>query len=343
VCPSHVPFGRMMERARAQIEPQRGPAERAVRTIGLDWMLSRNWALTAATALAPLAKPFLPRRMSRLVPRVPLRELLRPLPRVTEPVGTERGTVALLSGCVQDRWYRSVNRATIRVLARNGWRVVVPRDQTCCGALSAHYGHLGASRKMARRNVRAFGRSSEPIDHVVSNAAGCGAHLKEYGDLLGGDARAEDLAHATRDVMELLAEEGFESPPGGFKRPTRIAYHDACHALRAQGIFRQPRDVLASIPGLELVEIKNGDRCCGAAGLYNVLQPEMSGQLARDKVESIVASGAPIVATANPGCAMQLGSALRESGARVRVLHPVELLDRAYRASHRKNPAGGGR
>jgi glycolate oxidase iron-sulfur subunit len=339
VCPSHVPFGRMMERARAQIEPRRGPAERAVRTIGLDWMLSRNWALTAATALAPLAKPFLPLRMARLVPRVPLRELVRPLPRVTEPSGPKRGTVALLSGCVQDRWYRSVNRATIRVLARNGWRVVVPRNQSCCGALSAHYGHLDASRKLARRNVRSFGRTREPIDHVVSNAAGCGAHLKEYGELLGGDAAAADLANATRDVMELLAEEGFEPPAAGFNGARRVAYHDACHALRAQGIFRQPREVLGSIPDLELVEIRNGDRCCGAAGLYNVLEPEMSGQLAQDKVEAIVESGAPTVATANPGCAMQLGSALRDSGAHVRVLHPVELLDRAYRASRDKGGA----
>ncbi|MDP9295518.1 MAG: (Fe-S)-binding protein [Actinomycetota bacterium] len=337
VCPSHVPFGRMMERARAQIEPRRGPAERAVRTIGLDWMLSRNWALTATAALAPLAKPFLPRRMARLVPRAPLRELVRPLPRLTEPRSVKRGTVALLSGCVQDRWYRSVNRATIRVLARNGWRVIVPRDQSCCGALSAHYGHLDASRKLARRNVRSFGRTRDPVDHVVTNAAGCGAHLKEYGELLGGDAAAKHLAHATRDVMELLAEEGFEPPAAGFRGPRRVAYHDACHALRAQGIFRQPREVLGSIPDLELVEIRNGDRCCGAAGLYNVLQPEMSGQLAQDKVEAIAESGAPTVATANPGCAMQLGSALRDSGSRVRVLHPVELLDRAYRASRKEN------
>jgi glycolate oxidase iron-sulfur subunit len=328
VCPSHVPFGRMMEGARAQIEPERPAPERLARTAGLDWLLSRSWALTVAAALGPLAKPLLPKRMSRLVPRTSLRELARPLPRVTEPRGAEKGTVALLSGCVQDRWYRPVNRATIRVLARNGWRVVVPKEQACCGALSAHYGHLDGARKLARTNLRAFGR----VDHVVSNAAGCGAHLKEYGHLLEGDDAAADLSRRTRDAIELLADEGFEPPAHGFGEVT-VAYHDACHALRAQGIFREPRQVLSAIPGLRVVELHNGDRCCGAAGLYNVLEPELSGALARDKVDAIGETDARLLATANPGCAMQLAAALREAGRPVRVVHPIELLDRAYRAS----------
>jgi glycolate oxidase iron-sulfur subunit len=329
VCPSHVPFGRMMERARAQIEPDRGAPTRVLRTAGLDWTLSRNWAITAAAAFGPVVRPLLPKRMARLVPRVRLRELLRPLPAVTEPRGTRRGTVALLSGCVQDRWFRPVNRATIRVLGRNGWRVLVPREQACCGALSAHYGHLDASRRLARRNVRVFG---DGVDHVVSNAAGCGAHLKQYGELLEDDS-AELLSRGARDVLELLADEGFEPPAESSGSVSRVAYQDACHALRAQGIFRQPRDVLGSIPGLELAEIRNGDRCCGAAGLYNVLQPEMSRELARDKVHAIAETGVATVATANPGCAMQLAAALREAGAHVRVVHPVELLDAAYRRS----------
>jgi glycolate oxidase iron-sulfur subunit len=329
VCPSHVPFGRMMEGARAQIEPERPATERLARTAGLDWLLSRNWALTAAAALGPLAKPFLPNRMSRLMPRTSLRDLARPLPRVTQPSGALKGTVALLSGCVQDRWYRPINRATVRVLSRNGWRVVVPRNQGCCGALSAHYGHLDAARTLARRNLEAF----EGADHVVSNAAGCGAHLKEYGHLLQsdqGDARAEELAARTRDAIELLTQEGFEAPAEGFG-DRAIAYHDACHALRAQGIFREPREVLSAIPGLRVVELRNGDRCCGAAGLYNVLEPELSGELATDKVDAISESGVGVVATANPGCAMQLMASLRDAGRRVRVVHPIEVLDRAYR------------
>jgi glycolate oxidase iron-sulfur subunit len=338
VCPSHVPFGRMMEGARAQIEPERPVTQRLARTAGLDWLLSRNWALTAAAAFGPLAKPFLPKRMSRLVPGTRLRELARPLPRVTERRGASKGTVALLSGCVQNRWYRPVNRATVRVLARNGWRVVVPRNQGCCGALSAHHGHIDAARKLARRNLDAFAGA----DHVVSNAAGCGAHLKEYDHLLQGDARAEELSARMRDAIELLTEEGFEPPTRGFGDRT-IAYHDACHALRAQGIFREPREVLSAIPGLSVVELRNGDRCCGAAGLYNVLEPELSGELARDKAGAISESGVAVVATANPGCAMQLTVALREAGARVRVVHPIELLDRAYRASDARSRRDGDR
>jgi glycolate oxidase iron-sulfur subunit len=334
VCPSHVPFGRMMEGARAQIEPERSTPERVARAAGLDWLLSRNWALTAAAALAPLAKPFLPRRMARLVPRTSLSELARPLPRVTEPRGRAKGTVALLSGCVQDRWYRPVNRATIRVLARNGWRVVVPRGQACCGALSAHYGHLDAARELARRDLDAFAGA----DRIVSNAAGCGAHLKEYGHLLQDDRRGEQLASRTRDAIELLAEDGFEAPSRGFGDRT-IAYHDACHALRAQGIYREPREVLSAIPGLAVIDLVNGDRCCGAAGLYNVLEPELSGELAGDKVDAIRGAGVRVVATANPGCAMQLATALREAELRVRVVHPVEILDAAYRSSD----AGGRR
>jgi glycolate oxidase iron-sulfur subunit len=275
------------------------------------------------------------------VPRTSLRELARPLPRVTQPSGALKGTVALLSGCVQDRWYRPINRATVRVLARNGWRVVVPRNQGCCGALSAHYGHLDTARKLARKNLDAF----DGADHVVSNAAGCGAHLKEYDHLLQGDQgdpRAEELAARTRDAIELLSEEGFESPAVGFGDRT-IAYHDACHALRAQGIFREPREVLSAIPGLRVVELRNGDRCCGAAGLYNVLEPELSGELARDKVDAISESGVRVVATANPGCAMQLTSALDDAGRRVRIVHPIELLDRAYRASDARRRRGGRR
>src|SRR3954452_17960042 len=273
--------------------------------------------------------------MSRLIPRASLGQLARPLPRVTEPSGALKGTVALLSGCVQDRWYRPVNRATVRVLARNGWRVVVPRNQGCCGALSAHYGRLDAARKLARKNLDAFGAA----DHVVSNAAGCGAHLKEYDHLLDGDARAGRLATRARDAIELLTEEGFESPAVGFGNRT-IAYHDACHALRAQGIFREPRVVLAAIPGLHVVELRTGDRCCGAAGLYNVLEPELSDELAKDKVDAISDSGVAVVATANPGCAMQLTAALRNADRRVRVVHPIQLLDRAYEIGDRTRRRG---
>jgi glycolate dehydrogenase iron-sulfur subunit len=325
VCPSHVPFGRMMERARVQIEPLRTRRERFLRWVGLDVVLPRQWMLAAATTLTPLARPLLPKGVRALIPNA---NRGRHLPRVTEPpAGTEaRGTVAVLAGCVQDQWYRDVNHATIRVLARNGWRVVVPRGQTCCGALQAHYGRLDTSRRLARRNLAAF----EGIDHLVVNAAGCGAHLKEIGELLDGDVGAAALGARVSDLMEFLDEHGVEPPVAG-AGVKHVAYHDACHALRAQLIHAQPRRVLRSIPGLELVELDNGDRCCGAAGLYNVLQPELSSDLRAQKTEAIVASGASVVASANPGCSMQLVAGLRERGASVEVVHPVELLDRAYR------------
>lgn len=326
-CPSHVPFGRMMERARVQIEPLRTRRDRFLRWLGFEVALPRKLLLTLVAALAPLARPFLSKRVRGLVPRTALRELVRRLPRATDAAGDARGTVAMLSGCVQDRWYRPVNRATIRVLSRNGWRVAVPRSQVCCGALQAHYGHLDTSRKLARKNLRAF----EGIDWIVVNAAGCGAHMKEYGELLGGDPGAEAFSHKVRDLMEFLHEQGIE-PPTNRAGMDRVAYHDACHALRAQRIREQPRAILEQVPDLQIVEIENGDRCCGAAGLYNVLEPEMSDQLSKQKADAIASTGARVVASANPGCSMQISAGLRTLGRDMEVLHPVEILDRAYRA-----------
>jgi len=218
-----------------------------------------------------------------------------------------------------------VNRATLRVLARNGWRVRVPRGQRCCGALAAHNGRLDSARRLARRNARAF----VGADVVVVNAAGCGAHMKAYADL------DETAALPVRDLMEFLHDEVLAAEPGSLP-PTRIAYHDACHAVRAQGIRAQPRAVLGRIPGVDLVEIPRGDRCCGAAGLYNMTEPEMSGRLMRDKAEAVASTGASVVASANPGCSMQLAAGLimlEGDARRIEVVHPIELLDRAYGAA----------
>jgi glycolate oxidase iron-sulfur subunit len=327
VCPSHVPFGRMMERARAQVEPQRPARERLLRRLALDLVLPRPWLIHLVAASAPIGRPLMPKRLRALVPKVRPPRRRAALPEVIEPnagVGA-RGTVAVLAGCVQDRWYRPVNEATIRVLARNGWRVIVPRDQVCCGALAAHYGHLQTSRSLARANVRAFAS----VDRILVNAAGCGAHMKEYGDLLAENRSAAAAAGRVRDLMEFLDETGIEDPPHGTD-VARVAYADPCHALRAQGIRTQPRELLRRIPGLEVVDVADGDRCCGAAGLYNVLEPEMSGQLLRLKVDAVRRTGASAVAAANPGCMMQLAAGLREHSPRIDVVHPVELLDRAY-------------
>ena len=323
VCPSRVPFGRVMERARVQIEPLRSRRERSVRWLGLDVVLRRPSLTTLAAGLRPLGSIFLSKRTRALVPRATLGGRVR---RVTEPDGEPRGTVALLLGCAQDRWYRQVNRATVRVLARNGWRVVVPRGQGCCGALHAHHGRLDTARDLTGRNVRAFAEA----EAVIVNAAGCGAHLEEAGDLLGTD-EARAFGSKVHDLMGFLHEEGIEPPLAG-AGVERVAYHDACHALRVQHVREQPRALLRTIPGLEVIEIPAGDRCCGAAGLYAVTEPETADDLMRRKAESVVSTGAPVVASANPGCTMQLNAGLRALGAEIQVLHPVEILDRAYAA-----------
>jgi glycolate oxidase iron-sulfur subunit len=233
---------------------------------------------------------------------------------------------------VQDRWFHEVNLATIRVLARNGWRVVVPRAQRCCGALAAHNGRLDTARTLARRNAKAFAG----VDHVIVNSAGCGAHMQDYGELVDGTALP------VHDVMAFLDEFGLlETPTAPLAEP-RVAYHDACHALRAQGIRSQPRSVLRRIPDTQIVELEHGDRCCGAAGLYNVLEPEMSGALMRQKAEAVRDSGARVVASANPGCTMQIAAGLRDLGVEVEVVHPVELLDRAYRGTSEAEPTPAG-
>jgi glycolate oxidase iron-sulfur subunit len=313
VCPSHVPFGRMMEAAREQVEPLRSRRTRLARWLGLEVALPRRKLLWLAAALQPVARPFLPRRVRAMVPG--RSALLRRLPAVTPAVGEERGSVAVLSGCVQDRWFREVNLATIRVLARNGWRVTVPRAQVCCGALSAHNGRLSTARALAGRNAQAFAGE----EYVIVNSAGCAAHMA---DAIGDDALP------VRDLMAFLAEEGLREEPGELR--ATVAYHDACHALRVLKVHDQPRTLLRRIPGLEVVDLANGDRCCGAAGLYNVMQPEMSGELRRQKAEAVEASGATIVASANPGCTMQLVAGLGELDVTLEVLHPVQLLDRAY-------------
>ena len=245
VCPSHVPFGRMVERARVQVEPLRSRRSRFLRWLGLDVALPRKKLLWLAAAVQPLARLALPERIRALTPK--RSALFRRLPRETPPVGEERGTVALLSGCVQDRWFRGVNLATIRVLARNGWRVVVPRAQVCCGALAAHNGRLDTARELAERNLRAFAG----VDVVVTNAAGCGAHLQQLGDLIPTDA-ARAFSTKVRDVMELLHDEGLSDPPAGRPGFERVAYHDACHALRVQHLREQPRALLRTIEGVQV-------------------------------------------------------------------------------------------
>jgi glycolate oxidase iron-sulfur subunit len=262
-----------------------------------------------------------------LLPTIPLPEERQPLPEVTPAAGPRVGRIGLLTGCVQRFLLPHVNRATARVLAAAGYEVMTPRGQGCCGALHIHAGRLDEGRSLARDLIRTFEESG--VDAVVANAAGCGAVMKAYGDLLRKDAawrgRAQAFSASVRDVSQVLAGISWN----GRLRPVSLTatYHDACHLAHAQRIRTEPRTVLQQIPGLRLVELTDSDFCCGSAGIYNLLQAEMAGELLQRKLERIRDAGAEVVATGNIGCLLQIGRGLRQAGLPARAVHPVELLD----------------
>lgn len=320
-CPSGVPFGRMIEAARAQVEPIRPARVRGVRRLALAWVMPRPWAVRAmglglALTQALRLERLLPSRMRDGAPRVSLRELVRPVPR-TLGAGP---TAGVLRGCVMDVAFRPVQRATMAAVAASGHRAVMPAGGGCCGALAMHNGHPEAARAMARARIAEFEFEGARI--VVANAAGCSNHMKAWGHLLADDpawgGRAERMAARVRDVLEL----DLPAAPGATSGS--VAVHDACHHVNGQGVRAQTRAAVRAA-GARPVEIPDDGRCCGAAGLYSVLQPEMSAELRMQKARAVVASGAPVVAVANPGCAAQIAAGLREIGAPVRVVHPVEL------------------
>ncbi|HET9690629.1 MAG TPA: heterodisulfide reductase-related iron-sulfur binding cluster [Acidimicrobiales bacterium] len=342
-CPSGVRYDQLIETTRAQVERRwrRGWRERALRAAifatfphprrlgalaaplrawqrsGLSGRLRRSGLLARVSptlaAMEALAPPVAGRR-----PAVPGR---------TPATGPRRGTVGLLLGCVQRELFPEVNAATVRVLAAEGFDVVVPPGQGCCGALSVHAGRAAEGRDRARRLVQAFAAAG--VDHVVVNAAGCGSTMKTYGDLLDGDPAAASFAGRVRDVAELLAEVGPVAPRHPV--PAVAAYHDACHLAHAQGVRAQPRALLAGVPGLELREIAEGELCCGSAGIYNLLQPGPAAELGDRKAANVAATGAELLVTANPGCAMQIAAALARRGRAVRLAHTVEVLDASIR------------
>jgi glycolate oxidase iron-sulfur subunit len=251
------------------------------------------------------------------------------------PPDGARGSFALLDGCVMQGLYRATNRATQRTLGVNGYRQVEAAGQGCCGALHAHAGDLDTARRLAKENVEAFEQSG--ADFVVSNAAGCGAMMKEYSQLLADDpawaARAERVSRKARDVSELLADAG---PVEGGGLHVTVTYDAPCHLLHAQRIAAPPLKMLAAIPGLQLVPLVDAEYCCGAAGIYNLLEPDTSARVLEPKLDHIDESGATLVTTGNPGCLMQIGAGLIRSGRDARVVHPVDLLDASYAARFAK-------
>jgi glycolate oxidase iron-sulfur subunit len=268
-------------------------------------------------------------RVERYLPPIE-REFLVPRGQRWEPDGSLVGTAALFAGCVMSTAFAETDRATGRLLARAGYRVTAPAGQGCCGALNAHSGDREGARDLARRNVDAF--ESDPDALVVVNAAGCGAMLKEYGHLLRDDRafanRAAAFSSRVRDATEALA--GRLPPLAGDSDELLVTYQEPCHLAHAQGISREPRQLLEGIGGLKLEEMKEASVCCGSAGIYNLLHTEKAGQLLERKLDNALATGAPTIVTTNPGCLLQLEAGLQERGSRVRVRHLLDVLDEAY-------------
>ncbi|ADV61390.1 protein of unknown function DUF224 cysteine-rich region domain protein [Isosphaera pallida ATCC 43644] len=266
------------------------------------------------------------RRMAAMVPdglEAPQR-----FPEVAPPIGPKRATVAFLTGCVADAMYPGTNAATIRVLQHNGCEVHVPKGQTCCGAIHYHSGADQPALAQARANLRAF--APNRYDAIIVNAAGCGAMFKDYAHILPESDReaARAFVAKVRDIAEFLVELG-PIPPTHPVNAT-VTYHDACHLRHGQQIERQPRQLLAMIPGLTLVPLEESELCCGAAGTYNLTQPEMSETLGRRKMSHIAATQADYVATGNVGCILQIARKIKETGAPMRCVHPIDLLDASY-------------
>jgi glycolate oxidase iron-sulfur subunit len=347
-CPSGVHYDALIEQTRAELEVARPrslgdrlfrellfalfpyPArlklsvalQRFYEGTGLRWLLHKLGVLR-----------WLPARLQQLERLMPDVKGLtgRELPELTAATGERRARVALLPGCVQRVYFPNVNEATLRVLAAEGCEVRVPRGVGCCGALSVHAGREAEAQQFARHTIAELER--EDVDFIVVNAAGCGSSMKEWGRLLSHDPqwapRAKALASKVRDINELLATLG----PVAVRHPLplTVAYHDACHLAHAQRIRSQPRALLRAIPGLTLVEIPEGEQCCGSAGIYNLLEPERSRAIGLRKVENVLSVAPQVLASANPGCTLQLQMLLAERAVTLKAMHPIELLDVSLR------------
>jgi len=352
-CPAGVDYAELFERARAEAEASRvlaTPGRSLIRALSLRGLfmdlnrlkilgrimqLWQGLGLQSAVRALGLTR-LLPRRLRELEAMTPpvqalwTEDLVAP---VTRAQGVRRYRVALLAGCAQDLIFSDVNRDTAEVLARNGCEVITPPDQHCCGSLHAHNGEWELAQKLARRNIDQF--PPESFDAIISNAGGCGSHLKHYARLLADDARYVQRAKLwdakVKDIHEWLAFTGIEPPPAAGASQQVVTYHESCHLCHGQKISAQPRSLLRAIPGVRLVELTEAAWCCGSAGIYNLTQPEMAGQLLQRKVNHIVTTRAQVVATGNPGCLLQLINGCRDRGLELRVAHPVTLLAEAYR------------
>ncbi len=357
-CPAGVDYAELFETARSDIErhdSQPGVTRRFWRGLTLGFLFKRPRALRAVgrmvsayqrSGLEALARRsgvlrLLPAALRRLEPQTPRiaaafsNALIAPR---EEPRAAARYRVALLTGCVQDLVFPAVNRDTADVLLANGCAVDTPPVQPCCGSLHAHNGDLGGARVLARRMIDLF--PPDRYDAIISNAGGCGSHLRRYAKLLADDPSYRERAHLwdskLRDIQEWLVETACRRPAAApFAEPVTVTYHESCHLVHGQKVSRQPRELLRLLPGVSVIELAESSWCCGSAGVYAITQPEQADLLLRRKTANIVSTGADWLATSNPGCHLQIARGLDGAGARVQVAHPVSLLARAYR---RENP-----
>ena len=345
-CPSGVQYDKLIGATRAQVERRfvRPKADRALRSaIFALFPYPRRLRLMRGP-LRLHQKSGLSRRLrksgvlQRISPTLAAMEALAPtlgraerVPERTPAQGERRGTVGMLLGCVQREFFPGVNAATARVLAAEGFDVIAPAAQGCCGALSAHNGRENEAQGFARALIDQFERAG--VDAVVVNSAGCGSAMKNYADLLAGDPvyaeRAMRFVDGVRDISEFLYERGAVAPRNPL--PVTIAYHDACHLGHAQGVRAQPRELLRGIPGLQLIEIADADLCCGSAGIYNVLNPVAARELGDRKAANVLRTKAKLLVTANPGCLMQVASSVERAGERIALAHTIEVLDASIR------------
>jgi glycolate oxidase iron-sulfur subunit len=352
-CPSGVEYGRLVEAARAEIEGKikRPWRERFIRWLVFRRLLPSRRNLEIAGALMKLYQASGLKRLAALPGILParLREVEALAPEIETPFffayygktlpaeGERRHRVAFLGGCIANLSFARLNEATVRVLQKNGCEVTIPADQGCCGALHVHAGIRDEARKLARRNIDALVDGG--YDAIITNAGGCGSTLKEYGELLEHDEeyaeKARRFSALVKDVNEFLAAIDFNPPMRVL--PLTVTYQDSCHLAHGQKIRSAPRKLLAAIPGLELREMQLSDLCCGSAGIYNVVHTGMAMALLKKKMDSVNATGAPVIASSNPGCMLQLRAGVRKFGQGQRVAHVVEILDEAYRAAELKS------
>jgi glycolate oxidase iron-sulfur subunit len=357
-CPAGVEYSQLFETSRAMAEQSavlKNPSRNWTRILLLQGLFTRPWLLRLLGRMLRLYQitgvqalfrrsgfnKLLPGRVQQLEPQTPAiqakfsHQLIREVEKPHD--GKVRFRVGLLTGCIQDLVFPNINRDTADVLLANGCEIHTPRVQFCCGSLHGHNGEPETSRELARSNLEMF--DIEKLDAIITNAAGCGSHLKTYGRLLAEDKRYAERAavwsHKCKDISEFLVQIGFRAPvaaPANFPID-RLTYHEACHLCHGQKITAQPRRILNSIPGLRLTELAESTWCCGSAGIYNITQPAMSQQLLSRKLGHIARTGATIVVTANPGCHLQIENGAKAKGQNLQVVHPVSLLAAAYRAT----------